>query len=645
MATVTLKKLKCFKQEDWTGDDTIQIVVHAASRKVVWKKAMDRNQTRTLGNLKQEFSGSARIQLMETDWPDGDDDLGSVTVKESDAAAVDVEAKFTQDDANYTLWYRVSTEKKAEDKKDDGVVGPKTEAEAGKKDSKTEGPKGTGDAKDPKVECPMGQLTALVKKPDGTVVVAATVRVVELSLTGPTDDKGKREFGPVLEGKYTVEAGKEGLSPNPASTTVQVTKGNEALAELVLSDVLMEVRPTGDAKWYVNLSANEANHNGREITVEAEVKPKVTGVRVHFTLDTKPDNRGSLPADMQGKMTPDSALTDANGIAKTKLTLSRYGGDKFRVSASLNPGTAPSAKGAKNTGWFEVWRKLYYELDCMKRSGGGSYSNRANPGGLKSEYQKVFVQLNTTGADSAPAHQRIVHENEVDNWTKNLRSGGGKPRYFQLVLLDTIAWDEKVTTETWAFPFAKGTLALPAGSYTIDSRDWFVSASYKEQGATPKMGNLTKTAFNLAIDSPYDTNKLSIDLSGIAGLNPTVKTVDVKLKFKTWTEGSGCQSGPGTVIGMRWRERKFAGGQLTNSTLNTMVHEVGHAVGLAAKTLPDGTALATTYYKNGHHCKVGTNTCVMWETNSQKTAFCAKCKDAGRGRDLKSLPISGSAAY
>ena len=91
MATLTLKKLKCFKQEDWTGDDDIQIVVHAPSRKVVWNKAMDTNQTRDLGNIKKEFSGSARIQLMEVDWPDGDDDLGSVTVKESDAAAVDVE--------------------------------------------------------------------------------------------------------------------------------------------------------------------------------------------------------------------------------------------------------------------------------------------------------------------------------------------------------------------------------------------------------------------------------------------------------------------------------------------------------------------------------------------------------------------------
>lgn len=645
MATLTLKKLKCFKQEDWTGDDDIQIVVHTSSRKVVWNKAIDTNQTCDLGNLKEEFSGSARIQLMEVDWPDGDDDLGSVTVKESDAAAVDIEGKFTQDDANYTLWYRVSAEKKAEDPKDDGIAGPKTDADAPKKDSKTEGPKGTGDAKDPKSKCPMGKLSAVVKKPDGTAVVGATVRVVELARALPTVLGGKCEFGPVMEGKYTVEASKDGLSPNPASTIKEVTKGNEAVAELVLSDVLMEVRPKGDAKWYVNMAADESAHHGREISVEAEVKPKVQGVRVYFTLDKGAKNRGSLPEDMKAKLSPDTALTDANGIAKAKLTLSRYGGDKFRVSASLNKGTTPGTAGAKETGWFEVWRKLYYELDCMKRSGGGSYSNRANPGGLKTEFNKVFVELRTTGADSAPAHQRIVHENEVDNWAKNLRSGGGKPRYFQLVLLDTIAWDEKTTTETWSFPFAKGSLALPASSYTIDSRDWFVSASYKEQGATPKMGNLTKTAFHLDIDSPYDTNKLSVDLSGIAGLNPTVKTVDVTLKFKTWTEGSGIQSGPGTVIGMRWRERKFAGGQLTNSTLNTMVHEVGHAMGLAATKLPDGTALATTYYKNGHHCKVGTNTCVMWETNSQKTAYCGKCNDACRGRNLASLPITGSASY
>ncbi|HUU84313.1 MAG TPA: hypothetical protein VM243_12490, partial [Phycisphaerae bacterium] len=226
-----------------------------------------------------------------------------------------------------------------------------------------------------------------------------------------------------------------------------------------------------------------------------------------------------------------------------------------------------------------------------------------------------------------------------------LRSGSGQPRYFHLVLLDTIGAFRKETTETFALAQTTADVSLPASSYTIDPRDWYVSATYKEQGANPKSGNLTKANFTLAVDSPFDKYKVSINLSGIAGINPTRKKVDVKLKFKTWTELSGLQSGPATIIGVRWRERSMAGGQLTNSTLNTMVHETGHALGLAATKLPDGTVLGTTYFKNGHHCKVGTNTCVMWETNSQKTAFCGKCNDACRGRNLASLPITGSASY
>ena len=79
MATLTLKKIKCYKTEDWFGDE-IQIVVYAGSRKVAWKGDMDTGDIKMLGDIAVNFTGSARIQLMEEDWPDGDDDLGSVTV-------------------------------------------------------------------------------------------------------------------------------------------------------------------------------------------------------------------------------------------------------------------------------------------------------------------------------------------------------------------------------------------------------------------------------------------------------------------------------------------------------------------------------------------------------------------------------------
>jgi len=67
-------------------------------------------------------------------------------------------------------------------------------------------------------------------------------------------------------------------------------------------------------------------------------------------------------------------------------------------------------------------------------------------------------------------------------------------------------------------------------------------------------------------------------------------------------------------------------------------------MGLAATTRPAGGNIGTTYYKNGHHCNY-TPRCLMYESNSGAIAFCPNCKDACRGRNLASLPQSGSAGY
>ncbi|MCH8187827.1 MAG: carboxypeptidase regulatory-like domain-containing protein, partial [Proteobacteria bacterium] len=266
------------------GNDDIKIVVHAATRCEIWRGAMDTGQLRNLGSLTAEFSGSARIQLVEVDWPDGDDDLGSVTVNESASAAVDYEGRFTQDDASYTVWYRVSTADTTTEPEEGGVC----TCDPPEDNPDAEGPQCREDAgsDDGATECPMGNLAAHVTDSQGQPVEGATVRLVQLGLTGTTDATGNHAFGSVHEGDYTVEARKEGYSPDPASTSVHVSPSTSVSAELTLSTVLVSITPNQDQKWYVNQPANQTGHHGREITITAETTPATAGIRIYFSAQS-----------------------------------------------------------------------------------------------------------------------------------------------------------------------------------------------------------------------------------------------------------------------------------------------------------------------------------------------------------------------
>lgn len=644
MAKLTIKSLTCHEQEDWTGDDQAYLVVYTPDRRQVWAADMDTGQTRQIG-VDVEFQDTVRIQLMEEDWPDGDDDLGSITANASQSAAVDIRGRFTQDDADYTIIYRISG-----GSQDDGTTtSPTDPVQCEHPDHSTnEGPASGGGAGDASHPCPQGNLIVIVRDENGQPVQGVNVVVIRIQRRGVTGPDGSFDFGLLPEGTYPVEGRKEGYTPDPASREGTVVANSSNVVELTLSTVLFEVRPKTDQKWYVNEPANAAGHHGRDVPVEAEVRPPMAGVRIHFRVEAAAGNRASLPPGMQHRLSALSAVTDARGIARTTLTLSRYGGDRFRVSASLDPAAAAGAAGTKSSGWFEVWRKLVYEVDCMQRTSGGSYSNRNDTAGLNRVMASVFIELRQVGTDNTPAHQRVVTKAEMDTWSAAVRDGSGAPRYFHLIFIDTIARvPAAAPAETYTLTQVTQDIDLNAATYTLDPRDWFVSASWRETTPGGRSGTLTRANFVLATDDPYDHYKLTVSLAGIAGIDPAARNIELTLTLKTCFELSGVQSGPATIIGCRWRERSFSAdaGRLANSTLNTMFHEPGHAMGLAATTLPDGAAVATTYERNGHHCNWNTNQCAMFESNTGATAFCPSCNDACRGRNLASLPQSGDAAY
>jgi hypothetical protein len=408
-------------------------------------------------------------------------------------------------------------------------------------------------------------------------------------------------------------------------------------------------------KQYVNLDAAvDPNKPHPEYGQYIELKARVialstkqsvspAGQTVYWSVVPDSANRAGVVGnskfgfDSTGGPNTKSVTTDAKGwTPAVKFYFSQYGGDRFEIFASLSQSCGSQDPKA---GPFVVMRKLFYELDRMKRPRRGKYSGSTDA--MATELERSFVALKRVGKDNAPAHQRIVNNLEVDPWTAALRTGQGAPRYFHLVLLDTIAVDR--TPQVRVFKL-KGTskIVLPSKDNLLDVRDWFNDASYT-QPATGKSGTLSAADFTLTEKGePLKSNDAFVITLHSAALGLNMKDeVELTLDFNTWVELSGIQSGPATVVGIRWRERVFDAVERRNSTLNTMVHEPGHSMGLASTTFPDGSACNTTYYKDGHHCHHNADTCVMWETNSQHTRLCARCSDCLRGRNLESLPISG----
>ena len=410
-------------------------------------------------------------------------------------------------------------------------------------------------------------------------------------------------------------------------------------------------------KQYINVPAGKGHPEfGRSIRLRARVEwasgasNSLSGQNIYWYFTPDAGNRSGLPTSLQaGFNTAGKAqlpsTTGADGWTSiVQFIPSQYGGDNFKVFATDDAGY----KGGLAAGEYTVWRRVSYELDCMKRPDAGTYSDRADIAGMTDKLNAAFVDAVATGSDNEPGHVRMLGENDVEAWATKIRNGSGAPRYYHLVLIDTIAWDPAPLTQTFSCGNGNDTISLSAATYLLQASAWFGSATYQQgtQNGSIPAANLTLTETG---DPSSGNDAFAIAVSWAGLPVDSTKAIQVKLTFTNWTEGSGLQvrTGPATIIGIRWRERthRASPDMIQKSTLNTMLHEPGHAMGLAPATLPDGTANANQYNKAGSHCSALSNHCIMYEANSGAVDFCPDCADGLRGRNLQSLPISGNAGY
>lgn len=179
---------------------------------------------------------------------------------------------------------------------------------------------------------------------------------------------------------------------------------------------------------------------GRVIRLKAKIKrlagsDPLDGRTVYWQIDPGKKNHQGLPASMQaGFAGPGLALsttttTDSEGwTSVVEVHLSKFGGDTFVVRAAIEPfveGEDPPADH-QYTGKYTVWRKVFYEMDCMKRSSTGedTFAYMVDMDAVKSAMKNLHVELEKVGEDDQPDHVEALYDGPIQGvraWASQVR--------------------------------------------------------------------------------------------------------------------------------------------------------------------------------------------------------------------------------
>jgi len=388
-----------------------------------------------------------------------------------------------------------------------------------------------------------------------------------------------------------------------------------------------KVFPARKYRQYVNMTqgTNRTKH-GRKITIKARIKPRKTGIRVEWTLDT-PDppqaaNRAGLPPAKRAFLSAVSSVTDAKGIAEVTLTLSTYGGDKFRVGARIKG----RMKYKKYSGWFHVWHKLYFDIAEMKtKDGAGKYGlSVAVVNRIKTGYAKGFIELKDTGKRHLGDYKDNFDTVEKGfKWGDKYCANNGVPQKVHFCVIDHAAprhgsygaktmWIEELADTT---PFTSTAKIRP---YDFSGYNWLVKVEYEDTilvlGVSTKLWKTFTPQVTLI--GTRGKRKFKVDFSGTAVTPTAANKVKVRLTYLQ----SGSYGGWGgsnclhlLICRGEYLDVTTAAGA-DNQIVVAAMHEVGHAMGLVPASVAWHDA------SHSAHCKY--NTCTMWwESRAGNEAF------------------------
>jgi hypothetical protein len=462
-------------------------------------------------------------------------------------------------------------------------------------------------------------------------------------------------------GPATVEADALGGAGAPAQAGASQPGAEKEEVRLVSID------PTGDRKAFVNLGSGK--EDGRFVRITAQVEPKTAGVAVYFFLD----QLGSLHPDEKelsdrtagfsasvGANAPVTvkATTDKKGEARTTLRLSDYGGDRWKVLASLSE--KKDSTGGLSTGTFEIWRKVFLELNTMAAAPDGT-NHRLDLTNMTSEYRRAYIEV-----VEAPPEDEIPYKDRcTDSYIlETLRAYYGaehSPNQIAVLLGSLVGEKSKkvleAPAETGKTMFDHVFLPWEADKWLSwgIATGWRKTSLFGREFHLPHVRFLSADNLKLVAAGVGEYCCVVADIQGLGfDLTPPHK-VNLKASIYTVEQYGVAFSGTpflcipvGSVRRGNWSVDKRSEEEVAEGIL---VHEIGHKVLM----VPTGTKYAYTHPGQGTHCMApdspkkagvydekGLHNCTMHHSALGLKKFCDTCVRLLRANQIRGDDVGWS---
>ena len=496
----------------------------------------------------------------------------------------------------------------------------------------------------------------------------------------------EKRFLKLKAGDYKVsaqpEAGNGYIFEGPPEPVTLAAGETKKVTLMLVRLEIVEVTLKSGAKQFVNLKNRKDQPSwGRTIKVEAKINRTLKGIPVHFDIEYDGSNRKKedLPASLQAKISS-SSKTNKDGIAETMLTVSRFGGDKFKVLASLSKDLKhPSATVVKSND-TEVWRKFWFQITADQ---GAVLNSRAKNTSafneVKAEVEEADNQIidyrTIPGLVNHPLWQfepgkgtrQVVcvgEHNKAKFRSQYVAPKDDKKPKAHLIMCD-VQWDPldgpqgtysmDASTKTFRQKNASGNDTLGVFDPPLKGGKLVKSGSW-----TWKIGKVTHTGTltdaNISIKqsrvwfADFEVTLPAQCSPGCKGCrggtnivpnggSPAVVKLRMKCASGPWAGESGGPGNPHCLIVVNSNENEFN---------NTISHELGHLFSQVRKKkkwlgIPDHTDQYEKRGGQGSHCKKGatedatqkdqdgkkvyvSGTCIMFHVAVGNTTFCDQCK-------------------
>jgi len=408
-------------------------------------------------------------------------------------------------------------------------------------------------------------------------------------------------------------------------------------------------QPVQDRKQYINIDSKFASQKahpeyGRSVMLKARLSwisgdksASLSGKKVYWYSKGDAKNKAGLKGDekegfetwFSRPATKETKVNKDGWTPEVEFQLSIYGGDKFEVYAT----DESTYKNGKKAGTYEVWRKLWVEMESMKKRTGGEFSLPKDA--LAQAYKDCYIEFENQGKDNKPNNKWNLMTSKLHSFANSYFGAERSPYQAQELAIDHQAdpSDQEMEIEMWKTVFT----SPKSGTYYIydGGTSWVKSAKYRDASGPSIFGfklgwkNLDKSKISLTgANKIY--KKVKIDLTG-GPVTPTKKKpVDIELKLKTSKEwgGDGTFKPHGNIATGFYEEAVANQASAAKEIHCVRVHEMGHLLGLVS-------AKSSTHIDTGtgHHCK--DKNCIMYyQSSALRTKLCNVCKEYVRRADL-----------